>query len=582
MCRGSALYCAPTPIIPCYKKCTKTLNQSLIKSVFLPVVALLFHLSAVAAPTTPDAGQMTRELQKQPDVIPPKSNTPVRLESAPVISQAGHSQQRFKVNSIRIEGNTVFTTPELYTLVAYLVGGEHTTEAMEAAAARISNWYRAHGNLVARAYLPAQEIQAGILTLRVLEGRHGKQHLHNQSRLSDTLIYAYLHPIQTGDIVRAAPIDRALLLLADTPGIGGTRAILQPGASVGTSDLLVELDPATLYAANIELNNHGNRYTGEHYLRAGLDLNSPLHQGDQLSVRALTSDQNMTYARLAYQLPLGQQGLKIGAAYSNTRYQLGKEFSNLQAHGSADNTSYYLSYPFVRSIYRNLFGTFTFENKQLSAQTGNPVSFVYNQVQLFNIGVAGKQQDALWGGGISTLEVAWVRGKLSLDSALLAADAAGARTAGGFNRFAYGLYRLQRLNDKQSLSINLTGQLSRKNLYASEEFSLGGANGVRAYPQGEGSGDQGWMGNIELRHRFQDNLQGTLFYDMGAVKINRSPFAAVVNARNLAGAGLGVQAQYDRVQLKTFLAWRTQGGLAQSEPTNPNPRIWLQLSANLD
>lgn len=523
-----------------------------------------------------------RELQKEPELIPNKHAAPVRLEGASLTSPAPHSNVHFKVHGIRIEGNTLFTTPELHALVAYLIGGEHSTDEMALAAARISTWYRSRGYLVARAYLPAQSIQDGILTLRVLEGWHGKQHLRNQSHLSDAQVRAYLSRIKTGEIVHAAPIDRALLLLADTAGVGGTRAILQPGASVGTSDLLIELDPARRYAANVELSNHGNRYTGEYYLRAGLDLNSPLHIGDQFSIRVLTSDQNMTHTRLAYQLPIGQQGLKIGAAYANTRYQLGKEFANLQAHGTADNRSVYLSYPFVRSTLSNLFGTFTWENKQLYAQTN--LSTTNNQVQLFNLGLTAKHQDTRWGGGISGLDTAWVSGKLTLDPGLLTADAAGARTDGTFQRFSYNLYRLQRVSNKKSLFFNLMGQLSNKNLYSSEEFSLGGANGVRAYPQGEGSGDQGWMSNIEIRHRFQDNLQGMVFYDVGAVKINHTPFTPAVNSRNIAGAGLGIHAQYAQAELKTFIAWRTQGGQAQSEPTSLNrtPRIWIQLSASLD
>jgi hemolysin activation/secretion protein len=51
-----------------------------------------------------------------------------------------------------------------------------------------------------------------------------------------------------------------------------------------------------------------------------------------------------------------------------------------------------------------------------------------------------------------------------------------------------------------TLYASFSGQRASKNLDSSEEFFLGGPNGVRAYPQGEGAGDEGWLSRLELRH----------------------------------------------------------------------------------
>lgn len=544
---------------------------------------VLLSAPSFAALIAPDAGQTVRELKKQPNLIPQKA-APLRLESEVIPPNPVISGKRFAVKTIRIVGNHLFANVVLDVLVADLLGDEHSAGELAAGAARITAWYRSRGYLVARAYLPEQEIKDGVLIIRVLEGQLGQQRVNNHSRLSPQRAEGYLQAIQPNDTVRAEPIDRALLLLADTPGVGGARATLQPGASVGTSDLVIELDPASKYAANVELSNYGNRYTGEYYLRAGLDLNSPFNLGDQLSLRTLVSDQNMTYTRIAYQLPIGGQGWKVGAAYSDTRYHLGREFAPLQAQGTAGNSSLYASYPVIRSPLTNLFATLTWERKVLFGQTNNPVSFAHNQIQLFNVGLTGKHQDSLWGGGITTWDTSLVSGDFTIDPALLALDALSARSNGAFTRFAYTLGRTQRLSDNKLLSLMVSGQESNKNLYSSEKFSLGGAGGVRAYPQGEGSGDQGVMLNLEVRHRFQDTLQGIVFYDAGSVTLNRTPFSVTPNTRTIAGAGLGLNTEYAGLQLKAFLAWRTQGGAAQSEPVtiNHNPRLWIQLSGSLD
>jgi len=102
-----------------------------------------------------------------------------------------------------------------------------------------------------------------------------------------------------------------------------------------------------------------------------------------------------------------------------------------------------------------------------------------------------------------------------------------------------------------------------------------------SYPQGEANGDEGNLLSLELRHRFIPQLQGVLFYDYGHVRINHNDFAAGANTRTIAGAGIGVNALlFNRLQLNSYLAWRTQGGIPQSEPASEEktPRFWVQLS----
>ena len=544
-------------------------------------LTLIVSLSAYAAPVPPDAGQTIRELQKQPELNPPKAIAPLRIEGEGAAQGAASDDVRIAVKAIHVSGSSVFMAGELEALVADLAGGERSLAELDAGAARITAYYRERGYVVARAYLPAQEIVDGVVTINVLEGLVGQQRLNNQSRLSDERANGYLLGIKSGDVLQAKPVDRALLLLNDTPGIGGARATLQPGASVGTSDLVIELDPSTPYTANVELDNYGNRYTGENRLGAALAFNSPLQMGDQLTLRALTSDQDMTYARIAYQLPLGGSGLCAGAAYSDTHYKLGQEFATLLAHGSATSSSLYAVYPFVRSQASNLSGTLTWEDKKLSDQTDAPITVIDKRVKLASLGLAGNYQDALGGGGYTSFDLSLVSGHLSMDAASLATDIATAKGNGAFMRIVSNLNRLQRLTDTNTLFIALSSQLADKNLNSSEKFSLGGANGVRAYPQGEGSGDGGWLVNLELRHSFVQTVQGVMFYDAGSVGINHNPFVVgAANTRNIAGAGVGMNANIASVQIKTNLAWRTSGGVPTSEPVtlNRNPRLWLQAS----
>lgn len=129
-----------------------------------------------------------------------------------------------------------------------------------------------------------------------------------------------------------------------------------------------------------------------------------------------------------------------------------------------------------------------------------------------------------------------------LDAAARMLDDLSARSSGDFVKAAYMLNRLQRLTDEDTLSMTLSGQWAGNNLSSSEKYSLGGVYGIRAYPQGEASGDMGGMLKLELAHHFSQQLRGSVFYDYGHIRINQDEFSEADNTRTLSGAGLGLNA----------------------------------------
>ena len=107
------------------------------------------------------------------------------------------------------------------------------------------------------------------------------------------------------------------------------------------------------------------------------------------------------------------------------------------------------------------------------------------------------------------------------------------------------LLRQQSLGERLSVYLSLSAQRAGKNLDSSEKFVLGGVNGVRAYPQGEASGDSGYVATVEARYvpdfaAIPGVLQPFVFVDAGGVTISQNPFAVTSNKRRLAGGGIGL------------------------------------------
>lgn len=545
---------------------------------FLTII-LLQPLLTQADPVAPDAGQTIRELQQQLGLVPQKTAPEQSIKENEESAAIG---DRVLVQRFDFTGNQEIATDSLQLLLADMIGTEHSLSELKAAATRVTKYYRQHNYAVARAYLPAQEIQNGVVSINIIEGRIDKHRLVNNSRLNDERAEAYFDQVKDGDVIKTEQIDRSLLLLNDTPGVGSARATLQPGASVGTSELVVQIEQALLYSGDISLDNYGNRYTGEYRLGGTFNLNSPLRLGDQLTVSALTAGDNLNYGRIAYQLPVGSHGLRVGAAYLEAHYKLGREFEKLDAHGEVRSGSVFAIYPFIRSKQSNLSGVISLEQKQLTDVVDATSTSTGKCINLANLGVSGNHGDTLGSGGISSIDLSLVRGSLDIESASAKAiDAVSARTNGDYTRLTYSFSRLQRIPASNLLSLTISGQKASKNLDSSEKFSLGGINGVRAYPQGEGVGDEGYLARLELRHSFHNNLQGTVFYDTGEVTFNHDPFGISSSShRHLAGAGIGVNAYMAGFQIRAALAWRTSGGETTSIPNSAanTPNIWVQAS----
>ena len=116
------------------------------------------------------------------------------------------------------------------------------------------------------------------------------------------------------------------------------------------------------------------------------------------------------------------------------------------------------------------------------------------------LGFSGDTRDGLGGGGWNVFSAGWTIGSLDIESPIeRAADALTARSQGGYHKLQLSAARLQTLSGPLSLYAAVRGQLAFDNLDSSEKMELGGAYGVRAYPEGESYGDQGYIATAEAR-----------------------------------------------------------------------------------
>jgi len=556
------------------------LGVLMLKNGLLVAVCLIASQSAWAQQAPVGAGGLLQQIPQAPTPQNPPPDMQVN-RSAPVAA-AVPGGPRIVVRSLHISGAKHFGQAQLLVVTGFTAGSELDLGGLRLLAARITAFYNRHGYILARAYLPEQDITSGTVTIDVIEGRFGQIVLDNRTRLTDGTARGILAGLNSGDIVTTEPLERRLLLLSDVPGIR-VRSTLSPGTAVGTSDLKVSLTPGPTITGSLEGDNAGNRYTGAYRAGATINVNNLAGRGDEFSLRGLTSFDGLYYGRASYQMLVGKA--TVGVAYSHIYYELGREFKSLDASGNGDVASIYASYPIIRSRNSNLYALVGLDAKWFEDKLGSVDTISHRRTQVASVGFSGDEHDGFAGGGASTYSASVAHGNLDIrDAADRDADAVSARANGGYTKVQYSISRLQTVAGPLSVYGWVRGQVAFNNLDISEKMELGGAYAVRAYPEGEAYGDQGYVATAEARlqlPRFGHAVPGQFevfgFVDVGAVDYAKDPWIVGSNRANRSAYGGGIDwAVSSGFTMKGTYARKLGDEVATSAPDSSG-RFWFQI-----
>ncbi len=513
--------------------------------------------SSSIAQVRPDAGTIL-DSTRQPGQPLPQAPLPV-LPSSPGAPAMLADDAKIAVTKFQIEGAKLFSVTTLEPLVADLVGKSLNLTQLRQAAERITRHYEAAGYFLSRAVLPQQEWREGVVRIRVVEAAYGAVDIKVQQApsfmagsgigLKEQKARAVLavQGISPGQPVERGQLERGLYLLNELPGIRPATT-LNPGTSFATSDVQVAIDEVRPLTAQIGLDTLGNRYTGRTRFTGSVGLNSPLGIGDRLAVAAAVAS-GSTVASADYSIPVGHDGVRLAINASGLDYKLCCTFAPLGAKGRVSTAGANLSYPLILSQQQSLLGSLGIERRRAVDDTAIAQT-ADRRISAGNANLAWTVVDG--GGGVNRLSGVATFGKLDLSGNVLNAtgDSTTAQTQGHYSKLRTSFMRVQNWSRHQVL-LRLSGQWASKNLDSSEKMSLGGYDGVRAYPQGEAAGDHALLGSLEYAYTLPVDVPGRLavsaFVDSGRVRLNNATWAGFQGARtnlpngySLSGLGLGL------------------------------------------
>ena len=476
---------------------------------------------------------------------------------------------KVRVNSLDISGHTVFTTPEILTAVQEKIGSELTFSELTGIAEAITRLYQRAGYPFARAILPPQTLSAGRLKLEIIEGRYGEAKAFGPDERLVGAINKYLTKIKTGELIRSADLEQLTGLWDELPGIEVLPS-MKPGASAGLGDLVAEVKKAektTFF--EVAADNHGSRYTGYNRVRSNLSLLSPLAIGDKFDVSVAHTDESLTTGNISYGFPIGINGLRVDLNAARSDYSIGKEYQALNMDGKADILGASLGLPLLRSKSANASIYIGYQHKDLRDHING--FFKNKESHLIPLTLSLDFRDRITSPSITSIRAGYSVGKITLDENARIDDTI--QSEGYFNKATLSLLHQAKIANETEFVGRLAAQTaSRRNLDASEDFTLGGPAGVRAYPIGEATGDKGYTVQLQVKKTFSD-FSPYVFYDTGRVATNVRG-ESVTKSRS--GAGVGIEYKNGPLFLDTSFGWRSNRDVApESDPTDRNPRAWV-------
>ena len=546
-----------------------------------------------------DAGRLLQEqqwrqkMQKPPESSPESQSSPSQ-QTAPVQQK---TSKTFLVKELRFSGKIELLPVDERKLLADEIQNKRVSiTELQSLADEATSSLQKRGHLLARVLLPSQDVTEGFVTLDIADGTLEKIDIERgkEVRIREDLLRAIAEKNIHVNNVSKEKLEEALLRMNDLPGVAA-RGSIGPGTASDTSRLAIKIEQAPVFSASLRQDNYGRTDASRAQSNALATLTDLTGLGDQTRFTGSFSEAQK-FAQADTSIPLRASGFTARASYAYLTYRDIDGVGHVAGlEGFANYLAAGLDYDLIRSRRRNL-RLSTMFNWKVLVDDSIAGRLQNKRVWSNNFSLVGDLRDESEQSSLTNWSLDWTWGDLDLSRvpSAQAADAATLKTQGNYHRVSSNLSRVQSLSRNLSLFTHLYGQWANKNLDSSEDFALGGPYGVRGWPVGEGRGDMGALGTVELRYdapipQLWGKIQFSALLDGGRVWVNKnsnnvpSLTACGCNAYSLKSAGVGMRWVGENLSIAAIYAQgigsnpgRSTTNDTQANGQTRNRQFWLQ------
>lgn len=446
-------------------------------------------------------------------------------ETPSVDQQAAEEKARFDVWEYRILGNSVLPRADIETLLYSNLGPGKTLDDVEVARAALEKIYRDRGYGTVFVDIPEQQVDEGIVRLQVTEGTIARVRVTGAKYFSNRAIRAAVPAAQPGAVPHLPTVQQQLTALNAQTTDRNVVPVMKAGPRPGTVDLGLTVKDELPVHASVEMNNQYTSNTTELRAVAAFSYDNLFNRLDSLALQYQTSPEDTSEVAVwagSYTTRLGDSSSKLAFFYINSDSDIatvGDNGSTVtvlgkgQIFGTRYINPFYASaaatHVFIGSVeYKDFAESVLSEDEfrtpisYMNLSLGHTSAWRFEKQQ---VTLASSANFGIRGAGNSDEEFRVKRFHANPNYWMLRADTSYSR----------------QLPWKLNLRVRAAGQYAIEPVISNEQFSIGGADGVRGYREAEQLGDVGFKTSTELGYSpidlFAQRAQvGVfMFYDFG-------------------------------------------------------------------
>ena len=482
-------------------------------------------------PTIDDVNKNQPKLPAEQKISPSEK---LELDQSQKLEKNEDQLIKILVKDFKFDGNLYYSNQELEEVIKEAVNKELVYDQLINVTRAISNHYKANGFL-ATAFLPPQDINDGVIKIKITEAVLGTIifDVEEEEKLNiskENIRLKLLYKIEDSGVLNIDQLDKNVRNLNKIPGINAL-AELEEGKNFGETNIKVTAINTETIFGNTLVDNNGSRSSGYNKITNTINIDGLFNMGDRLAfTNVLSGDHHVkdnheesNYYAVSSTMPVGYNGMLATLRVSKMEYKLSAPFDSTKPSGYSSEYNLSLNRPLIVSPNFNLNTSFSLGNNKYVNDLGTGNNSDKDVLKsIFNLGFDSR--DERLGGGINygSFALSLAKNDLTNNLSNYETDQSTSDNNGRNFKGTLNLNRMQKLTDKTNLLVKFNGQLAADNLDGADQFSLGGPNAVRAYPSSEAAGDAGFVASLELKRNLFKNLESTLFYDYGKIKLHKS------------------------------------------------------------
>ncbi|MCE5263844.1 MAG: ShlB/FhaC/HecB family hemolysin secretion/activation protein [Deltaproteobacteria bacterium] len=439
---------------------------------------------------------------------------------------------RFDIQGYKVEGNTLLPAGEIDPILSPFTGKDRDFGTVQEAIDALEQAYRERGFSMVSVILPEQELEGGIVRLKVHENRIGKILIEGNRNFDESNIRRSLPALKTGETPNLNAVSRSLRLANENPS-KSVNLQLANGEKENEIDANIKVADERPWKIGISADTTGDKETGRSRMGILAQHDNLFDRDQLLTLQYITSPEELDKVHiysLGYRAPLYSLGASVDviAAHSNVDSgTISAATDSLAVSGKG--TILGLRYNQVLTRignyehklilgldYRAYENDINFLGNQLGNNvTVHPLSLTYTGSQM-----GEKLNSFFYFTGLQNLPGNW-------DGRDTAEDVRNARFGApkGYNILRYGVNLTYAVGADWQARALINGQYTNDPLVPGEQYGIGGATTVRGFAEREFANDRGYSGSVEIYSPDLSRLFGVnafrsrllAFYDRGVV-----------------------------------------------------------------